>query len=179
MGDTDLAGLGGGFAHDASTSGPIVAVTVRSWKSPTSRVSGTTTTPSISGASVTPTDSWLIHEHSDLRTHEKVTFCCRDVVLKLAQFGQALISEASVDLTIEFHGGGALLGRVREEPAPVELGGLDERQQRVMIGLGLPGIPDDEVRSERSIRLPGPDGVDPGEEPLGVAPAAHAAHQRG
>ncbi len=59
---------------------------------------------------VTPTDSWLIHEHSDLRTHEKVTFCGGDVVLKLAELGESLIAEAGIDLAVEFHRIGAGLG---------------------------------------------------------------------
>lgn len=94
----------------------------------------------LGGFAVTPTDSWLIHEHSDLRTHEKVTFCAGDVVLKFPELCEPLIAKASINLAVELHRVGAGLGRVGEEAAPVELGLFDEVEERIVIDPGVPRL---------------------------------------
>ena len=75
-------------------------------------------------------------------------------------------------------GMGSLLGRVGEEPAPVELCCLDEGQELIVVGLGLARVADDEVRSERRVGLAPPDVVDATQEAVAVAPSTHPTQQR-
>ena len=56
-------------------------------------------------------------------------------------------------LAVEVGGVRAVLAAVGEEPAPVELGLLDEAQQLVVVGLGLARVADDEVAAERGVGL--------------------------
>ncbi len=67
-----------------------------------------------------------------------------------------------------------LLGE-REEPDPVELGGFEEAQQRVVILFGLAGIAEDERGPERGFRRALADRVDALEEAGAVAEAPHAS----
>ena len=81
-------------------------------------------------------------------------------------------------LAVELGGVGALLAAVGEEPAPVELGGLDETQQLVVVVLGLAGVADDEVAAERRVGRAGADVGDAPQEAIAVAPSAHPPQQR-
>ena len=67
--------------------------------------------------------------------------------------------------------------RVGEEPAPVELGLLDEAEQLVVVGLGLARVADDEVAAERGLGLAGADVLDAAQEAVAVAPAPHPPQQ--
>ncbi len=77
---------------------------------------------------------------------------------------------ARVDGTVEVGGVGAVLAAVGEEPAPVELGLLDEVEELVVVVLGLAGVADDEVAPECRVRLAVADVGDPIEEPSGRHP---------
>ena len=81
------------------------------------------------------------------------------------------------DLAVEPGGVGAVLAAVGEEPAPVELGRLDEAEQLVVIVLGLTRIADDEVAAERRVGTAGADVGDAAQEPIAVAPPAHPPQQ--
>ena len=59
-----------------------------------------------------------------------------------------------VDLAVERERGGAGLLGEREEPGPVELRGVEEREQLLVVVVGLAREPDDERRSERRARAP-------------------------
>ncbi len=119
-----------------------------------------------------------VHEHLEVAPDEQVAAGRGDRVLLVAQLGQALGDELRGHLTVEGGAVGSLFSRVREEPAPVELGLVDEVEQLIVVVLGLARVADDEVRPERSRRLDGADVGDAGEELLAVAPPAHAAHER-
>ena len=71
----------------------------------------------------------LVHEDFDSRADEFVTSRRRDRLLQLAQLGQALVDQASIDLAVEARGVGAVLFGEGEEPAPVELRLVDEGEQ--------------------------------------------------
>ena len=75
--------------------------------------------------------------------------------------------------------GRAVLGREREEAGPVERRGLEEREQLVVLALGLAGEADDERRAERGLGLLGADAVDGGEEAVAAPPSLHPAEQAG
>ena len=115
---------------------------------------GTSMMPSISGASrllrATPASSTSTFI---VVADQRVATAGGDVVLQLAQLGQALVHQARLDGTVEADGVRAFLGAVREEAAPVELGLLDESQQLIVVLLGLARVADDEVAAERSIGL--------------------------
>ena len=83
--------------------------------------------------------------------------------------------QEGLDCAVEVGCVRAIFPAVREEAAPVELRLLDEVQKLVVVALGLSGIADDEVAAEGRLGLPGTDVVDAIEEPLAVAPPAHAA----
>ena len=79
----------------------------------------------------------------------------------------------SINLAVVVGGVRPVLTAVREESAPVELRGLDEVQQRVVIVLGLARVTDNEVAPERGVRLPDADVGYTLEESIPVAPPAH------
>ena len=75
-------------------------------------------------------------------------------------------------------GVGALLGGKREESGPVQLGRGQERQQLVVVLLGLARVAHDEGRAQGGVGVDRPDALDAGQEAVAVAPAAHAAQVR-
>ena len=79
---------------------------------------------------------------------------------------------------VQIGGVGAVLERVGEEAAPVELRRLDEAQQLVVVLLGLARVADDEVRAERGVGAQRADLLDALQVLLAVAPPPHAPHQR-
>ncbi len=79
---------------------------------------------------------------------------------------------------VETGRGRALLFREREEPGPVELGRVEEREQFLMIGFGLAGEADDERRPEGRAGFVGADLVDHREEAITAPPPLHASQQR-
>ena len=119
-----------------------------------------------------------IDEHGDLRADQVIPSGGGDVVLQGSELTQAFIHQPPRHGSVERVGVGALLGRVGEEPAPVELRGVHEAEQLVVIGFGLPRVPHDEVRPEGSLRRYIADRLDATEELLAVAPTPHPAHQR-
>ena len=99
-----------------------------------------------------------VHEDFDPRTEQFVT-SGRGDARPGARCSSASRSRtrAGGDLAVEPGGVGAVLLAEGEEPAPVELGLVDERQQRVVVVLGLARVADDEVGAERGV---GPRGAD-------------------
>ena len=93
-----------------------------------------------------------VDEHVDLVAHEGVARGAGDRLLHRLALAQPLERELRVDRVGEVGRGRAVLGREREEPGPVELGRLEERQQLVVLALGLAGEADDERRPERRRR---------------------------
>ena len=81
-------------------------------------------------------------------------------------------------LAVEVGGVRAVLAAVGEEPAPVEVGLLDEAQQLVVVALGLARVADDEVAAERGVGLAVADVGDAAQEAVAVAPAPHPPQQR-
>ena len=79
---------------------------------------------------------------------------------------------------VEVGGVRAVLPAVGEEAAPVELRRLDERQELVVVLLGLARVADDEVGAEGGLREAVADVGDAAQEPLAVAPPAHAPQER-
>jgi hypothetical protein len=110
---------------------------------------------------VAPRDASSVDQHFDRRADQCLALARRDVVLQRPQLAEALSGELGFDVPIEIGGVRAVLAREREEATPVELGALDEREQLVVIALGLTRVSDNEVRAERSIRTTCPDVVDP------------------
>ena len=130
-------------------SGPSAPVMRTVWNVPTASSSGTTTMPSISGASrwlrATPgastSTSTSVPTRSSRRAAVMASWRSRSSASRSS-------TRAAGHRPVEVGGVGAVLPRVGEEPAPVELGGLDEREQLVVVGLGLARVADDEVRPE-------------------------------
>ena len=92
----------------------------------------------LGGLAVAAGDAGGVHEHFDLGADQIVTSGGGDGVLALAQLGQPLVARAAAATdAVEVGGVGAVLARVGEEPAPVELGVVDEGEQLVVVGLGL------------------------------------------
>ena len=118
--------------------------------------SGTTTMPSISGAS-----RWLrATPGASTSTSTSVpTRSSRRAAVMASWRSRSSASRSSTSgarhHAVEVGGVGAVLPGVGEEPAPVELGGVDEGEQLVVVGLGLARVADDEVRPERGRRAPG------------------------
>ena len=100
-----------------------------------------------------------------------------DRVLQLSQLGQPLVPQPGGDGAVQAGRVGAGLLGVGEEPAPVELGLLQEPQQLVVVGLGLAGVADDEAGPEGGVGLGPADGGDPLQELLAAPPAPHPAQQ--
>ena len=94
--------------------------------------------PSISGASrcVRPTPGASTSTDTVVPI-ERVATVGRDVVLQLAQLGEALVHQLRIDGAVEVGGIRAVFAAVAEETAPVELRLLDEIEQLVVVGLGL------------------------------------------
>ena len=136
--------------------------------------------PSISGASrwERPTPD-RVDEHLDPATDELVAPAGGDRVLDLGQLGEPLGDQLLRHLAVEAGRVRPVLATEGEEPAPVELGRLDEAQQLVVVALGLAGIPDDEVAAEDGVGLAPADLLDAAEEarrrpPSGASAAATA-----
>ena len=97
--------------------------------------------------------------------------------MALGRLREALGRQLGRDLALQALGVGAVLGREGEEAAPIELRLVQELEEQVVIGLGLAGIAEDERRPEGGQRIGGTDGRDPLQEPIGVTPSPHRAHQ--
>ena len=119
-----------------------------------------------------------VDEDLDLAADQLVAAGRRDRVLQLGQLTEPLAHQPRRDLPVEVGRVRAVLPAVGEEPAPVQLGLLDEPQQLVVVLLGLTRVADDEVAAEGGVRLATADVVDAPQEALAVAPPAHPAQQR-
>ena len=132
------------------------------------------TTDEHAGFVVAPVD-----EHGDLRAHEGVACGTGDGLLHVLAFAQPLPHHVLRHRVRERCRGRAVLTREREESGPVELRGLEEREQRIVLQFVLTGKPDDERRPERGVGLLRADGFDHGQEALAAPPPLHRAQQRG
>ena len=167
-----------GSWRSASRSGPAAPVTRTVANAPDrQRLRDVDHAVDLGGLPEGPADARLVDEHLDGAADEGVAPGRGDVVLQGPQLGQPLGDQRGRHGAVEAGGVGALLGRVGEEPAPVELGPLDEGQQLVVVGLRLARVADDEVGPEGGLGLAPPDVVDAGGEAAAVAPAPHAAQQ--
>ena len=101
-----------------------------------------------------------------------------DGVLDLAALGQPLGHQLGRDLPLETGGVRSDLLTEGEETDPVELGLHQPLEEPVVVGLGFPGVADDERRPEGGGRLGRPDRRHSVEESVTVAPPAHALQQR-
>ena len=120
-----------------------------------------------------------VDEHGPSLPDERVARAARDGVLQLAALREPLERERRRAPGRRMRDRGrALLGGEGEEPRPVELGLLEERDESALVLLGLTGVPEDERRAEgrgrlerriRSMRV---------EEPLRLAPPPHRPQQR-
>src|SRR4051794_29664109 len=119
-------------------------------------------------------DATLVDQHLDPAVDEAGARGGGDPVLALAQLEEPFLDEPGVDPAVERGGQRAVLRREGEEAGPVEPRLVEEGQEEVVVVLGLPRVADDERRAEGRLGLPGPDRLDPAEEPVAVAPAAHA-----
>ena len=164
----------------ATRSGPIAPEIVTVANAPTASDCGTSMIPSISGASrwlrATPGAS------TSTSTVEPISASRRargDVVLQLDRSSPRR-SATSSESTCPSRPA-AYVPSSREnakKPHQSSWARLDEREQLVVIALGLARVADDEVRAERGVGTTGPDVVDPPQEPLAVAPPAHPPEQR-
>ena len=92
-----------------------------------------------------------------------------DLVLNGLQVALPLDDFLRVDATRQVAGGGALLGRVREEPCPVEFDIPQELRQFLDVVVGLAGEADDEAGAEGGVGVGGADVLD--QCPIGLSPA--------
>ncbi len=123
----------------AARSGPSAAVTVSDANVPASSelVRDQDHAVDLRRLAMAPPHPRLVHEDFDSRPDEFVTSGPRDRLLALAQLGQTLVDQAAVDLAVEPRGVRPVLLGEGEEAAPVELRLVDERQQLVVVVLGL------------------------------------------
>ena len=115
-----------------------------------------------------------VDQHLHGRPDEVLAAARGDGILQLRALADALGHQLGGHLAVEVGGIGAGLVAEGEEPDPVELGLLDPGQQPVVVLLGLAGVADDEGGPESGGGLGRPDRPDPVEEPVALAPAAHA-----
>ena len=85
-----------------------------------------------------------VDEHRHFCTHEGVAGGARDGLLHVLAFAQPLPHDVLRHRVGERCRGGAVLTREREEPGPVELRALEEREERIVVQFVLAGKADDE-----------------------------------
>ena len=127
-------------------------------------------------------DALLIDQDLHRRANQVVATSSGDVILHFAQLSESLIHQPlrydPFTLRDEVSRIRTALVAIGKKPAPVELCFFDEVQQLVVIGLGLTGIPDDEVAPKRCIGFSPTNVVDAIEESLAIAPSPHSTQQR-
>ena len=109
----------------------------------------------LGGLAVRAADAGLVDEDRHRATDQVVAPGRGDVVLHAPQLEEPLGDQAGGHGAVEVGRVGAVLLRVGEEAAPVELGLLDEVEQGVVVGLGLARVADDEVGPEHGVGLDG------------------------
>ena len=149
-------------------------VTTTLWNCPTPRSGSTWTTPSISGASrcdrATPGSSTRTSIRSPTRAARRSAVTAS----WSSEHSRSRSSASSGGTAPAALGVGAGLRGEGEEARPVEPGLGQERQQEVVVVLGLPGVAEDERRTQGGVGGRGADGGDALQEPLAVTPAPHA-----